>query len=59
MKFKIPVRLLMVGDVLQPTGRVVTHAPSKGLFTPKGKVDLGLDGKAAQFGGNTLVSITR
>ena len=59
MKLKVAVKDLRVGDILQPTGRKVTHNPYRGLFTPKGKHDLGIEGYKETFGSSTLVTIER
>jgi hypothetical protein len=40
---KKQVKDLSIGDALQ-SGGVVTHSPIAGLKTPKGKVELGIDG---------------
>lgn len=50
---------LQVGDKLIATNRTVTHAPSAGVKTPTGKVDLGLDGRPNQFWKHTMIIIIR
>lgn len=47
---------LKVGDKLA-SGGVVTHAPSVGLKTPSGKVELGIDNRAVVWNKRTEVTI--
>ena len=57
MKLKIRAADLKVGDLL-PTG-VVTHRPSSGVATPRGKIEFGLNGILKVWGKNTMVTIER
>lgn len=47
---------LSVGDKLA-SGGVVTHAPSVGLKTPSGKVELGVDNRVKVWNKRTGIAI--
>lgn len=53
---KVEARYLSVGDVLA-TGEVVTHAPYRGLKTPSGKVDLGVNGFKKTWNARTIIAV--
>lgn len=53
---KIQANQLSIGDVLM-TGEVVTHAPSRGLKTPSGKVDLGINGFKKTWNSRTIIAV--
>jgi hypothetical protein len=47
---------LSIGDKLQ-SGGTVTHRPSVGIKTPRGKVELGVDGKLKVWNKTTEIAI--
>lgn len=53
---KVEAQYLSVGDVLQ-SGGTVTHRPSVGIKTPRGKVDLGIDGFLKTWNKTTEIAI--
>jgi hypothetical protein len=55
-RIKRQAQFLEKGDVLA-TGEVVTHAPSRGLRTPSGKVDLGINGYLKTWNSRTEIVI--
>lgn len=55
----VRVSQLRVGDWLVGSGRLVTHAPSRGARTPSGKLDVGIDGFARTWGASTTMRISR
>lgn len=50
---------LRKGDWLVGSGRLVTHAPSRGARTPSGKVDVGIDGFRRTWGASTTIRVRR
>lgn len=59
---KKEVRYLKVGDVLSGSGSKVIQAPSSGLKTPSGKVEIGIEypngvKKIQTWGKYTVVSV--
>jgi hypothetical protein len=61
MKLTVQAQNLQVGDKVSGTrgDRIVTHRPSAGVKTPRGKVDLGLDGFRVTWGKTTEITIER
>lgn len=59
MKLKLPARSLRVGDYLIASHRTITHAPSAGVGTPSGKVELGVDGFKAAWNARTVIQVER
>jgi len=55
-RIKKEAQYLSAGDILQ-TGEVVTHAPYRGLKTPAGKVDLGINGFKRTWNARTIIVI--
>lgn len=55
---QVEAQYLSKGDVLA-TGEVVTHAPSSGLKTPSGKVDLGVDGFRRTWNKRTKIAVVQ
>jgi hypothetical protein len=53
---QVEAQYLKVGDVLQ-TGEVVTHRPSRGIKTPSGKVDLGVNGYLKTWNKTTKITV--
>lgn len=58
MKMTVKVRNLMIGDVFVSTGRTVTSV-GVGVNTPRGRVDVGLNGVRHTFGADTTIMVTR
>ncbi len=54
---QVEAQYLKKGDKLA-SGGVVTHAPTSGLNTPSGKVDIGIDGFKRTWNKTTLIAIT-
>jgi hypothetical protein len=52
----VEAQYLSIGDKLQ-SGGVVTHRPSVGIKTPRGKVDLGIDGFRKTWNKTTEIAI--
>jgi len=52
----VEAQFLKVGDKLS-SGGVVTSRPSAGIDTPRGKVDLGVNGYRKTWNKRTLISI--
>jgi hypothetical protein len=52
----VEAQYLSIGDKLQ-SGGVVTHAPSVGIKTPSGKVELGVNGFLKVWNKRTLITI--
>lgn len=48
---------LSVGDKLAFTGGVVTHRPTRGLKTPSGKVELGVNGFLKVWNARTEIAV--
>jgi hypothetical protein len=71
MKLTVQAQHLQIGDRLEseiakdgPSAGLrvrglVTHAPSCGIKTPAGKVDLGIDGYRKTWGARTEITIER
>jgi hypothetical protein len=53
---KVQVQQLKQGDVLQ-SGQIVTASPVAGLNTPRGKMELGIDGFLKVWGKYTIIVI--
>jgi hypothetical protein len=53
---KLQVQQLKKGDVLQ-SGEVVTSSPVAGLNTPRGKMELGINGFLKVWGKYTIISV--
>ena len=58
-RLSLPARSLRVGDYLLGSRRTVTHAPSAGVGTPSGKVELGVDGYKAVWNARTVIQVER
>lgn len=56
---KVEARHLHIGDILVATHGTVTHAPSCGISTPRGKVDLGVNGFRKTWNKTTEILIER
>lgn len=52
----IEAQYLTKGDKLA-SGGVVTHAPSRGIKTPSGKVELGINGYLKVWNKKTLITV--
>lgn len=62
MKLTIKAQDLQIGDRVPSArngSRTVTHRPSRGVKTPSGKVDLGLDGYKVTWGARTEITVER
>lgn len=53
---QVEAQTLKVGDKLC-SGGTVTHAPSSGLRTPTGKIDIGVDGFRRTWNKRTMIAI--
>jgi len=53
---EVQAQFLSKGQKLA-TGEIVTHAPSRGLNTPSGKVDLGINGFRKTWNARTLITV--
>jgi len=53
---QVEAQYLKKGDKLA-SGGVVTHAPTSGLNTPSGKVDIGIDGFKRTWNKKTLIAV--
>lgn len=52
----VEAQYLSIGDKLQ-SGGTVTHRPSVGIKTPRGKVELGVNGYLKTWCKNTVIVI--
>lgn len=63
-RLRVPIASLQVGDTLVATSRTVVQAPTRGLRTPRGRVELVVETKAGKrcpccWGASTMVVIDR
>lgn len=56
---RVQAQALRVGDWLVGSGRLVTEAPSAGISTPTGKIDVGIDGYRRTWGKYTQIVVRR
>lgn len=56
MRKHVEAQYLKKGMVLA-SGGTVTHSPSKGIKTPSGKVDLGINGFLKTWNAKTVITI--
>lgn len=55
-RIEVQAQFLKVGQTLA-TGDVVTHSPSRGISTPSGKVDLGINGFRKTWNARTSITV--
>jgi hypothetical protein len=56
---EVRVTELLVGDIILPTMRTVTHAPYYSIDCPKKKINVDIDGYRKTWGKSTIIKIKR